>query len=500
MRFSLVVISIFWVFLTLSQQGIESRVQYISYDAFYESDSAMINPVLPALGQPYQVGKHRSWFNKKEQNKGNYFAINPILNTVFNYAKFNTDRADLNMGGGIGFETQLSPKFYVRANFIGNFHFRDGIYEKTTRYFKTDYWNYRIDNIFDISIQPSVRLSYTPYDFINIQAGIDNHFIGSGKRSMLLSDYSAPYPFVQLQTKIWKFEVTNIYQFFDEQMNGKRINKFGSTHFFNFKATDRFNIGVFESVIFAPKDTLMNRGYELAYLNPFLFYRPTEYGLGSQDRLVIGLNTSYQFDNWLIYAQVAFDEFVLKELLKRTRWWANKYSGQLGAKWKGQVNNIQLQWLGEINFARPYVYAHLNASTAYGHKGNPLAHPLSSNFVEIYTEFGILFKNFMVKPHFFFVQQGGFDGGNSINYGNDVYASYADRPFDYGHKIGANGKVNRYHLSVEGSYNFLKKMHVEGFLRTGIELNNRYGENYKPYFFFMGGIRSKLWNNRSFDF
>src|SRR5690554_8166210 len=90
---------------------------------------------------------------------------------------------------------------------------------------------------------------------------------------MLLGDYGAPYPFVQLRTKIWKIEMVNIYQFFKEDQNAQFTRKFASTHFFNYKVTKNLQIGVFESVVFAPKDTLLNRGYEVAYLNPFLFYR-----------------------------------------------------------------------------------------------------------------------------------------------------------------------------------------------------------------------------------
>src|SRR5690554_7777036 len=69
--------------------------------------------------------------------------------------------------------------------------------------------------------------------------------------------------------------MVNIYQFFKEDQNAQFTRKFASTHFFNYKVTKNLQIGVFESVVFAPKDTLLNRGYEVAYLNPFLFYRPT---------------------------------------------------------------------------------------------------------------------------------------------------------------------------------------------------------------------------------
>ncbi|WP_107037365.1 hypothetical protein [Brumimicrobium mesophilum] len=490
----------FFIAQTEVEPKINAEVNYLNYDAFFESDELNVNPVLPNLSKPYQPGYRLPWVSKQEKYKDNYLHIFPVVNVLGSFKNDGNSTYSANFGAGLGITTQLSKKFYARLLLTGNAFQREGSNLDYSSIFRSDFWE-ESNNSTTLSIQPRFRMSFSPYEFLNIQAGVDQHFIGQGNRSMLLGDYGAPYPFVQLRTKIWKLEMVNIYQFFKENENTQLTRKFASTHFFNFNATDRFQIGVFETVVFAPKDTLLNRGYEVEYLNPFLFYRPTEYGLGSQDRLLIGLNTSYQFDRFMVYGQFALDEFVLKELVDRTRWWANKYSGQIGIKGKRNLTKGQLRWQTELNFARPFTYSHINESTNYGNQGRPLAHPLGSNFVEIYTQSSMHFNsNFTLTGRFFFVQQGGADGNDSISYGSDVYQSYTDRPKEYGYKIGGDGQVNRFHFSVEGSYRISEKLMIDAFIRPGVELNNMAQKNYNTHFMVFGGIRTSLWNERSFSF
>lgn len=482
------------------QNELNSEVNYLNYDPFYESNHFNSDPVLPALSTPVEIGYALPWVSKKEHYESNYLRVFPVVNALGSYQSDAQNTSSYILGAGFGITGQFTKKFYARLILTGNYSQREGSDAAYSSVYNTDFWEDH-NNSGTIGLQPRLRLSYSPYEFLNIQAGVDQNFIGQGKRSMLLGDHGAPYPFVQLRTKLWKVELVNIYQFFKENEHSTFTRKFASTHFFNYKATKRFQIGVFESVVFAPKDTLMNRGYEVAYLNPFLFYRPTEYALGSQDRLVIGLNTSYEFNRVMIYGQLAIDEFVLKELTSRSRWWANKYSGQIGFKGKEELSFGKLRWLAELNFARPFIYSHLNVSTNYGNQGRPLAHPLGSNFAEVYAEASLEFSpKFTLKGRLFFVQQGGGDGNDTLSYGSDVYMPYTEKPFEYGYKIGGNGKINRYHFSLEGNYQISKKLGINAFLRPGIEVNNLSTQGYRTQFLMYGGIRTNLWNDHSFTF
>jgi len=491
---------LFQALFLFGQEELNSEVNYLNCDPFYENNDLESNPVLPVLSSPTVIGYSLPWVSKQEQYKNNYLNIFPVVNALGSFQSDALNTSSVNAGAGFGISGQFSNQFYARLILTGDYTYREGSNEAYSSIYQTDFWE-DFDGSGTIGLQPRLRLSYTPYNFLNIQAGVDQHFVGQGKRSMLLGDYGAPYPFVQLRTKLWKIEMVNIYQFFKENQNSKFTRKFASTHFFNYKVTKRLQIGVFESVVFSPKDTLMNRGYEVAYLNPFLFYRPTEYGLGSQDRLLIGLNLSYEFDRIMIYGQLAIDEFVLKELTSRSRWWANKYSGQIGFKGKEELSIGKLRWLVELNFARPFIYSHLNVSTNYGNQGRPLAHPLGSNFAEVYAEASLQFTpKFNLKGKFFFVQQGGGDGSDTLSYGSDVYMPYTEKPFEYGYKIGGNGKINRYHFSLEANYQLSKKLKIEAFIRPGLEVNNLNAQGYQSHFIIYGGIRTNLWNDYSFDF
>jgi hypothetical protein len=90
---------------------------------------------------------------------------------------------------------------------------------------------------------------------------------------------------------------------------------------------------VFESVIWQAKDTMLNRGFDVHYLNPFVFFRPLEYEQGSSDNVIMGLNLKVKIiDGISVYSQFLLDEFLMKEVRADSGWWANKYGYQLGIK------------------------------------------------------------------------------------------------------------------------------------------------------------------------
>lgn len=500
MRWIIVISFLMLTAFVWGQNEFEVEVDFLSKDSFFKNSELNTNPVLPQLGNKDSIG-----FNllkpPKNPKKDHYLRIFPLMDVGFDYSKLVFSKFSMVGGLGVGVEGKLNKQLYGRVWVLGDYRYSDFMLFHASDLYRTPYWDFG-DERHRAGIYPHARVSYAPYDFLNLQVGFDQNFIGQGSRSMLLGDYTAPYPFVQLRTKIWRLEMTNLYQFFNEDKLGENIPKYASTHFFNYYVTPRLQIGLFESVVFAPKDTVMNRGYELAYLNPFLFYRPTEYGLGSQDRLVVGLNLSYEFNPIMIYGQFVLDEFVLSELMEKTRWWANKYGGQIGVKGKVEISpTVKFQGLAELNFARPFIYSHLDVNTVYGHKGRPLAHPMGSNFVEVYTEASFIFQSGLaLKPRFFFAQQGGFDGSEEVSYGNNVYQSYVKRPFDHGFHIGGNGKLNRIHFSMEVSYTLSKKLKLEAFVRPGMQFVQIGSDGYGGMFHLIGGVRTSLWRDHSLSF
>lgn len=471
--------------------GAQTGVEFGNYDPFFDTTQ-----YLRAHSAIKPTMRSNPTFSKKDE-----LTVFPVVNQLGAIVKTEEGMShSLRSGIGVGVNGYIGENLYVKAMLTGSYFERDSIVDNRYSILPNTYfWNG--NEKVRREIQPMIRASYTPNKFFNFQAGIDNNFIGEGERSLILGDVHAPYPFVQIRSSLWRFEFVNIYQLLREGPHQDRITKYTSSHYLNFQATKRLQVGVFESVIFDPTDGgNLKRGFEWEYLNPFLFYRPTEYSIGSQDKIILGTNFSYNLDFLMLYGQFVLDDFVLNELLNRTRWWANKYAGQFGFKGKKVTsNNHQVNYLSEINFARPFIYAHNTPSTNYGHQGIALAHPLGANFVEVYSRLEMNFKNNLkISADIMFSQQGGQAEDQHPNHGQDIYWNYIDRPFEYGYRIGGNGKLNRWRTSIEVSYTVFPQYRINAFVRPIIE--QRGGIDDQQILLFFAGIRSDLWTERAFRF
>ncbi|MCE3294699.1 MAG: hypothetical protein K0R65_413 [Crocinitomicaceae bacterium] len=290
------------------------------------------------------------------------------------------------------------------------------------------------------------RVSYQPNRVFNFQAGIDKHFLGEGDRSLLLGNQGIPAPFVSMKANFWKLEYLNLQQIWREGGPGHYIPKANSTHYLNFNHENKISIGIFETVVHGIKDTLYNRGYEVEYLNPLIFYRPQEYSLGSSDNVLLGLNGFISWKNNTLYGQFMLDDINIQEIRKRSKWWANKYGLQAGYKAWFNIRNTPVFIRTEVNLVTPFSYASMNESTNYTNQGLPVAHPLGANFVEWYNEFSFNIKRFSIHAWGQVYMKGNDPAGSPYTYGGDPNRSYMDRPLsgtvyqDYGYYIGVGQK------------------------------------------------------------
>ena len=500
--------------VVIGQSPAHNFSSWNNYDPFF--DTLLTNNVgdlsrMNSSVKPVLVNRKEALFNDSlleselTKNRSDRFYIWPAANLIAGNSvseSFNGFSSRFGIGGAFSYSSR-DERFHLRGTVLANTYSNDSLNDRRYEILENSYFTDGDGG----EIQPQFRASFNANKFFQFQAGIDHNFIGEGDRSIILGDYTSPYPFFKIRSKLWRFEFVNIYQFLDENVEGKFMPKFTSSHYLNYNVTDRFSFGVFESVIYSPQDEYLTRGIEWEYLNPFIFYRPIEYGLGSQDKIVVGTNLSYSFDNLMLYGQFVLDEFVLNELVNRTRWWANKYAGQIGLKGKFTNRKNQFNYRTELNFARPFTFAHLDERTVYGHQGIPLGHPLGANFVELFSTFSGKFTNdLMLTFEAMWVQQGGMDGTEEVTYGDDIYIPYTNRPTlpgtntfqDYGYRIGGDGKLNRLRFSVEIDYPIYKKWNLHAFARPALEFQNGYSEN--TVFMIFGGVKSSLWNERSFRF
>lgn len=413
--------------------------------------------------------------------ESNYFRIHAIADGLFS-------NVSSQYRGGLGalVESQFANKFFIRMTAIEGF----GKAENSFLLPKSFIVNKLKDSTFSYT-DIRGRISFSPNKVFNFQAGIDNHFIGEGCRSLLLSDYSVPAPFGQIRTKFWRLEYLMLYQFYREQFKSNWKNKFSGTHYLSINATKWLNVGFFETVVFQPKDTTLNRGFDAEYLNPIVFYRPQEYSMGSSDNIIMGMHFSAKYKSHALYGQIVLDEFLLGELRAKSKWWGNKYGAQLGLKGRFENKFGNFFYRSEFNFVRPYTYSHAHYSENYGNQGYALAHPYGASFAEILGELKWQKKKWSLK---FFANYylRGFDLEDGKSYGGDIYQSYNNRVKEYKNTIGQGAGANGTRIILTSSYLLDKSTNLQLFLENHLHYNTTFKE---PSYYFLIGIRSCLWND-----
>ena len=310
------------------------------------------------------------------------------------------------------------------------------------------------DNGWDFSLVMG-EVNYTPNQFFSFTLGQGKNFFGEGYRSMFLSDVSNSYPFFRIETEFWRVKYVNLWaQMYDAPIQSRSQpgydKKYMSAHYLNIRLTNKWNLGFYESIIFG--DTTQQRGLDASFFNPIIFYRPVEFGVGSQTgNALLGVSTSYKLkDGLLAYSQFIIDEFTLSEIQASNGYWANKWGLQIGLKYYNAfaIENLFLRL--EYNRVRPYTYTHRNRLTNYGQYGQSLAHPWGANFSEIMLHSLYRFKKYEFEFRYHYGQQGLDAAGE--NYGSDIFRSYNSRESDYGNKIGQGQKSDLHYLELRAAY------------------------------------------------
>ena len=300
-------------------------------------------------------------------------------------------------------------------------------------------------------------LSFSPSKFFNLQFGHGKNFIGDGYRSLLLSDNASPYPFFKLNTTFWKIKYTNTWMSLRDvrpEVTGEDSyrTKFMANHYLSYNVTKRLNIGFFESVMWENDN---NRGFDLNYLNPIIFYRAIEFSTGAQaGNAIIGLTGKFKWsDQFLTYGQWLIDEFSSVDVFGGEGSWKNKHGFQVGAKYFNAFNVPELYLQLEYNQVRPYTYSHNTITLNYGHTNQSMAHFWGANFKEV-VGIARYKKGRMYGSFKGIYGKRGFDyntPGDMANYGGNIYRVEEDRPFESA-EIGQGNTVNSFFAETEVGY------------------------------------------------
>ena len=291
------------------------------------------------------------------------------------------------------------------------------------------------------------HVSFQITKHIEIQVGHDRNFAGEGYRSFQISDFSNPYMFVKFNTKVWKFQLTNLWTqltadvFYNRgrPTDGRYPQKFFSYNRLGMNVGKRMNLGFYSSV--------MTDKINFNYFNPIIFLRWVEQQQGTPDKVMLGLDGKWIFRPGMeLYGQFALDEFVFNEFFgidgKGSK--RNKYGIQAGYKYINALGiknlDLQLEW----NQARPYTFQEKFDFQSYSHWRTPLTHPRGANFREFvgilrYQPLPRLDLNLTGMYQFF-----GADERAGVNWGGDVLKNrLQDSPTGlFGNVIG-QGVENR---------------------------------------------------------
>lgn len=417
------------------------------------------------------------WWGKKlwnenlvaMQGEDYWFTLNPILDLqlgrsqsdISNSTFVNTRGIQFN--GGLGKTVNFTTTIYEsQGRFAGYFNrYAESIKPSggnpaiipgigIAKDFKTDAYDFPL---------AEANLAFTPSHFFNLNLGYGRNFLGDGYRSLLLSDGASPYPYFKVNTTFWKIKYTNIYTWLKDvrpEVTEDRTyaTKYVASHYLSLNVTNRLNLGLFESVVWTDQN---NRGFDMSFVNPIIFYRAVEFSSSSRSgNALLGLTSKYKWNNQInFYGQFLLDEFSLNDVKAGDKSWKNKFGYQLGAKYYHAFNVKNLLLQLEYNHVRPYVYAHSEAITNYGHNNQSLGHNWGGNFKEVVAIARYFKGRYFADAKITFGQRGlDFNTTeDSFNYGGNIYLDYdIDRPFDTGVAVGQGNKTTIFIADLQAGY------------------------------------------------
>lgn len=434
-----------------------------------------------------------------------YFEADTSKHSVLN--TFYTDPSNLYAVKSEGFRMTINPVMDVRAGLLqgggttyqntrgaeiqGQLDGKIGFYTMVTEnqavfaphadhYVKTysavpqqNFWKRFKENGYDfIDAQGHVNFGITKH--ASGEIGYGRHFIGNGKRSLLLSDNAGNYTYAKLETKVWKLHYTNLFGWMTGTVftDGAGVplgtrsfgKKFMALHHLQFKPHKNLTIGLMESIIFSQGDTLPNQSFDFNYLNPVIFYRSIEQNMGSDGRALVGMDVKWNLlQRFSFYGQFVLDEFNLTFIREKDGWWGNKYGVQLGGRYIDAFGLDMLDLQVEYNAVRPYTYTHVSPATNYAHFNQPLAHPLGANFQELL--FGVRFqphKKYWMNATAIFAEMG--KGNDTLNVGQNILKDYGTRAQEENNRLLQGFRHRIFYVHLSATYMLKKYLFLDATL------------------------------------
>lgn len=438
MRFFLVIL-----FILFSIQTIFGQQNYLPLHSYYRDQILVTNRaetyagdcMFPITEEEYNVYKYfkdstvyyyefpETIFKKhiiEVKDTDTYVKISPVID--FSYGKdlanqfkrnlFNNTRgflAEVNLGKKIA----LFTTFYENQALFSSY---EADYYKSRGEFYTLYSKYTQENAVIPGAGRTKAFKDTKYDYayaigyvnykiskdINVSLGNNQHFIGAGYRSLLLSDNSYSSPYLQFDYKLnskfklhyWKSRNLNLVRKQHKTTVESYYQPKGNNGlYFSYQINNKLNIGFFESSIWMKGDSLNTSHLPIGSYNPVpilaIFFSD------KQRYLLNGLNIDYVLNTLnRLYGQIVFGNLNFKNGGFQIGWRGNK-----------QFKNKNILFQLEYNFVSHNVYQSVNHQIDYSNYNLSLAHPAGNSFHELLfrssSEFKRYYYDYKLITYFF---------------------------------------------------------------------------------------------------
>lgn len=264
---------------------------------------------------------------------------------------------------------------------------------------------------------------------ISVQIGREKTKFGYGyTNSLILSGDHADLDFVKFVFNYKSLRFTSI--------TGSTVGRFSFNRFENYTkylAVNKLQLsfpGVLDASI-AESIIYSERGIDLAYLTPLIFYKFSEMSLQDRDNGAIFFDLQTHFiPNLELQGTFYLDENILSNMAQLERF-SNKSAYQLGAYWYNPAGVENLALIFEYTKIRPFVYTHYNYKNTATSWDQPLGHQIGPNSDMIY--FGSRYhisSSFQLVLDYSYIRKGKnvYDAaGNLIfNAGGDIFEPHLD--------------------------------------------------------------------------
>lgn len=189
----------------------------------------------------------------------------------------------------------------------------------------------------------------------------------------------------------------------------------------SFTFPDLFSVGIGEAIVYG------NRGMELGYLNPFIFYKFVEHSMQDRDNGVLFFDFQSDFIKGLeLEATVLIDETL--DIFDPEKF-TNKTAYQIGAMTYSPFNIPNFSFAIEYTLIRPYVYTHTMPYNTYSSWEQPLGHSMGPNSDQIYINAAYNFSNrIRLELNYQMLRRGEniYDSAGNLvkNVGGDMFVPY----------------------------------------------------------------------------